>query len=296
MMISIITPCFNAEKTIEKTILSVISSKTKDTEYIIIDGGSSDGTVDIIKKYEKHIDIFISEKDDGMYHAISKGIEKSSGDIIGWLNADDIYLPWTLSAVQEIFNNFNEVKWLTGLPGFCNENGQYTGIRSNASAYINSLMRKGWYQDGLLGHIQQESTFWRKELYYTSGGLDLSLKYAGDFKLWTSFAKEADLFHLHIPLAAFRKGRGSQISLKFSKEYNNEVYSVSRLNFLVRLFKKINENSLILNSIFKFFVFGKTKIIGFSQPQNKWKIVNMYLNCSKNSIKDLRLAFFLYRK
>jgi len=296
MRISIITPCFNAEETIEQTILSIINSKTVNTEYIVIDGGSTDNTINIIKKYKNDIDIFISEQDKGMYHAISKGIDLSSGEIIGWLNADDIYMPWTLQTIEKIFQKFPDVKWLTGLPGFCNQDGLYTGLRSSASAYIKSLIVKGWYQNGLLGHIQQESTFWKRELYYETEGLDLNLKYAADFKLWTSFAKEAYLYQIDIPLAAFRKGDGQQISIKFQSEYSKEVSSVEKINFLTKLIKKLNQRSLILNALFQFFIFGNSKVIGYSQPSNEWKKINIWQNCSKNSISDLRLAFWLYRE
>lgn len=87
--ITIITPTFNQGKFIEKSILSVLNQNYPNLEYIIIDGGSSDDTLDIIKKYENRITFWISEKDNGQSHAINKGLQKSSGDIINWLNSDD---------------------------------------------------------------------------------------------------------------------------------------------------------------------------------------------------------------
>lgn len=296
MKISIITPCFNAEKTIEQTILSIIHSKTLNTELIVIDGGSTDKTLQILNKYKDDIDILVSEEDKGMYHAINKGINLSSGDILGWLNADDVYFPWTLKTIEKIFNEFEEVKWLTGLPGFINSDGFYTGVRSSPSAYIRRLISKGWYQNGLLGHIQQESTFWRKELYSSSNGLDLNLKYASDYKLWITFAKQAELYRLNIPIAAFRKGQGEQISIKFKDIYEQEVSSVHRLNPIIMFIKKLNEKSLILNAIFQLFIIGYSNIIGYSQPHGRWKIVKSWQSCSKNSLTDLRLAYRLYKK
>ena len=112
--ISIITVVLNAEKTIEKTIKSVINQSYKNFELIIIDGGSTDGTIDIIKKYNKKISYWISEKDKGIYYAMNKGIKKSSGNIIGILNSDDYYLKNALKTVNEYFNKYKNIEFLFG--------------------------------------------------------------------------------------------------------------------------------------------------------------------------------------
>jgi len=101
--ISIITPSYNHGKYLEKTILSVIGQNYPNLEYIIMDGGSTDGSVEIIKKYESHIYHWESRKDDGQAHAINIGFSKATGDIIAWLNSDDMYLPGTLQYVSEVF-------------------------------------------------------------------------------------------------------------------------------------------------------------------------------------------------
>lgn len=104
-LISIITVSYNAAATIEETILSVINQDYDNIDYIIIDGGSTDGTLDIIRKYEDKIDYWISEKDYGLYHAMNKGIKQASGDIIGMINADDYYYEGALSKAAEAFQN-----------------------------------------------------------------------------------------------------------------------------------------------------------------------------------------------
>ena len=111
------------EKYLEQTILSIISQDYPNLEYIIVDGGSTDHTMDIINKYKSKISIIISEPDNGMYDAINKGIESSTGDILAWLNADDIYFPWTLSMVAKVFSENNEISWIRGIPAFLDESG-----------------------------------------------------------------------------------------------------------------------------------------------------------------------------
>src|SRR5258707_1930223 len=112
--LSIVTPSFNQGKFIEETILSVLDQEYANLEYIIIDGGSTDETVKGIKRYEKHLAYWVSEKDRGQVHAINKGIAKTTGDVFGFLNSDDLYLPGTFAAAAEHFGNHPESEWVCG--------------------------------------------------------------------------------------------------------------------------------------------------------------------------------------
>ena len=112
--ITIVTPNYNCEKYLEKTILSVINQNYPNLEYIIIDGGSNDSSIEIIKKYENYLTYWISEPDNGMYEAIQKGFDKSTGEIMAWINSDDMYHKNSFFTVADIFSNFKQVSWLTG--------------------------------------------------------------------------------------------------------------------------------------------------------------------------------------
>src|SRR5579859_3708649 len=99
--ISIVTPSFNQRAFLEETIRSVLDQRYPNLEYVIIDGGSTDGSVDIIRKYERHLAFWVSEPDGGQYDAINKGFAHTTGELLGWLNADDKYLPWSFSTLAD---------------------------------------------------------------------------------------------------------------------------------------------------------------------------------------------------
>lgn len=222
LKISVVTVCYNMAHYIETTIKSVLSQNYSNLEYIIIDGGSTDGTQQIIEKYKEQLAYYVSEPDNGMYDAIHKGFSKATGEIIAWINADDVYMPWTLRTVNEAFEKYPEVQWLGGKYAFLNEDGTLAQIFSKTSIRCQKDIRSGWCREGVLGPLQQESMFWRRELYLQSGGLDISYRYAGDFELWTRFAKYASLTKIDVPLAAFRK-RSASLSKAGKEKYDAEI-------------------------------------------------------------------------
>ncbi|MCL1946744.1 MAG: glycosyltransferase [Chitinivibrionia bacterium] len=216
--ISIVTPCFNSDKYLEETILSVLGQNYPNLEYIIIDGGSTDKTVEIIKKYQAKLSFWISEKDSGMYDAIQKGFNKSTGEIMAYINSDDIYHKKSFYIVSEIFSKNSEIKWLSGATTHIDEYGR--GVNCAES-------RKFTRFDFLSGDfqwIQQESCFFRRELYDKAGGyIDVSLRFAGDFELWIRFFRYERLYVANTLIGAFRVRSSNQLSLDNMDKYLSEV-------------------------------------------------------------------------
>ncbi len=201
--ISIVTPSYNQGEFIEETIQSVLNQDYPNFEYLIIDGGSSDQSLEIIKKYQKKIDYFESKKDRGQSHAINKGFAQTNGEIMAWINSDDIIKPGTFKLVASIFAKFPEIDWLTSLPSTINETGHLIYL-ARKPLYIRSLIKKGLYTRKLLGFIMQEGTFWRRSLWEKTGGKLDEVPYSMDMKLWQKFAQHSQLYCVDACLASYR--------------------------------------------------------------------------------------------
>ncbi len=216
--ITIVTPCFNQVRYIEETMRSILDQNYPNLEYIVIDGGSTDGTVDIIQKYADRLHYWVSEKDQGLYHALQKGFKVSSGEIMGWLNSDDLLHRNALFTVSEIFSSLPDVQWLQGYPTLADEQGRFVYHRNpRASKYS---FYAGDYRDGVF--IQQESTYWRRSLWEQAGShVSTAYRYAGDFELWMRFFKYAELYNASALIGAFRLRKG-QLSVENYHLYINE--------------------------------------------------------------------------
>ena len=141
--VSIVTVSYNAVKTIEQTILSVLEQDIPDIEYIIIDGGSTDGTLDVIRKYEERLAYWISEADGGMYDALAKGFERVTGNICAYINADDFYQPHAFAAVCKIFEDIG-CQWVTGINAVYNIKNQIVDTKI-PFRYRTEFIQRGYY-------------------------------------------------------------------------------------------------------------------------------------------------------
>jgi glycosyltransferase involved in cell wall biosynthesis len=211
--ISVITPVYNGAQFIESAICSVLNQTYPNIEFIIIDGGSVDGTDKIIKKYKKYISYYQSRPDHGQYDAINIGMQHATGEILCWLNSDDVFLPNALRMVGQIFKDFHDVEWISTLkPGGLDANGFITG-NGNIPGFSKEAFSDGYYvhnkKRGYL--LQQESTFWRKELWDRCGGnIPAKYKLAGDYALWCMFMMESTLHGVDYPISAFRQVVGQR--------------------------------------------------------------------------------------
>jgi glycosyltransferase involved in cell wall biosynthesis len=199
---TIVTPSLNQGSFIEETIVSVLSQQYPRLEYIITDGGSTDNTLDVLKKYAGKIQWY-SEKDNGQTDAINKGLGMATSEIVAYLNADDILLPGSLLPVAEIFARHKNIQWLTGQCRIINESGK--DIRPLISLYKNLLLYSRSYQGLLItNYISQPATFWCRSLMDRCGLLDESLHYVMDYDYWLRLWKIMPPFVLHKDVAGFR--------------------------------------------------------------------------------------------
>jgi glycosyltransferase involved in cell wall biosynthesis len=275
--ISIVTPNYNGEVYLEETIKSVLSQNYPNLEYIIIDGGSTDDSVAIIRKYESQLAYWVSEPDKGLYEAIQKGFDKSTGEIMAWINSDDMFHSKAFFTVAEIFK-YNEVQWLQGTPTTYDEMGR--------TVFVESLKRwsKLDYYLGNFKWIQQESVFWRRSLWETSGSkIDVSLKYAGDLELWLRFFRHEKLYVTHALLGGFRQRCSGQLSMEFLEEYLEEAKT--RIKDEVENKIPIEERILVEEIV------NNTKIIDKIPFKILKRIVNKYFH---NKIDKRRKFYFDY--
>lgn len=194
--VSIITPSFNQARFIEETILSVVNQEYPNLEYIVIDGGSTDGSVDIIRRHQKHLAYWVSERDNGAADAIRKGFEMATGDIFAYLNSDDPYLPNTLSTIAREMDDSADVVY--GDTFWIDSSGEVIGQRRQTPFDTMGYLYGGY-------DLQQPSTFWRRQTYLGSGGIDPGYHFAFDADLFMRFAASGARFkHVKQFLSSYR--------------------------------------------------------------------------------------------
>jgi glycosyltransferase involved in cell wall biosynthesis len=236
MKISIITPTLNHAKYIEDTILSVKNQNYSNFEHIIIDGGSTDGTIEILKKYP-HL-IWISEKDSGQSNAINKGFKMASGDILSWINSDDYYNKNVFPIIAETFKNNKDCFVLYGDMIDIDENNNILGTRSGDIITLHNLLLNP-------DIVRQPVCFWRKEVIDRVGYLNEDLHLVMDYDYFLRLAKQFRFYHINTNLCYFRLFKDTKTS-RFKKRQIYEIYLVMKkeslclpYRFYIYLFKRI---------------------------------------------------------
>ena len=218
--ISIITPSYNQGQYIEQTIQSILSQDYPDLEYLVVDGGSSDNTIDILKRYEDQLS-WTSGKDRGQTHAINMGFQQTSGDVISFINSDDCLETGALHKVGKFFLNHPHAYWVTGKCRIVDRNDHE--IRKIITVYKNFWLE---FHDcqilKVINFISQPATFWRRQVNIEIGDLDEKLVYTMDYDYWLRISKRYELNFLNSYLARFRIHPQSKSGLSFSGLFDAE--------------------------------------------------------------------------
>jgi glycosyltransferase involved in cell wall biosynthesis len=247
--ISIITPSYNQAQFLEQTILSVLNQNYPNLEYIVIDGGSIDGSVDIIKKYEKYLSFWVSEKDKGQSNAINKGFKESTGEILAYLNSDDLYLPFTLSKINDYFNRNPAHKFLFGNIVIIDKNNNIQNLKKQLSYNYNSGCLLGF---GKI--IDQPSSFWLREILSEVGYLDELYDYCMDAEYWGRIARKYKMHHYNEYLSCFRIHFNSKTYLVNNKKNDKNKIEKKTLNL-------VNYNILRYSHLVPYVFVGSLKFL-----------------------------------
>lgn len=216
-LVSIITPSYNQAAYLEQTILSVLEQDFPNIEYIVIDGASTDGSVDIVKKYADRFAYWVSEKDRGQAEAINKGFTRATGDVIAWLNSDDYYMQGAVSAAVQIFEKNPEVVLVYGDMLAVDEHGKTFNTLTYGQLNLEDLL--------CFQIIGQPSVFMRRSALQKTSGLNLDFHFLLDHLLWIHIAKHGQILHVNQIWSAARYHAEAKNRAK-AAEFGREAFRI----------------------------------------------------------------------
>jgi len=219
--ITVITPSYNQAQYLETTIRSVLDQDYPNLEYIVIDGGSTDGSVEIIKRYAERIAYWVSEPDHGQSHAINKGIQKATGEWIGWQNSDDIYYPNAFKIIAQKITQCPSMDLITGDINLIDENGEIIRDMRYVKPTYQSVLAEGMV-------LTNQAAFWKRSLHQRLVCLNEGLHYAFDYEWFLrAFSEPIRATHVSEIIGALRchdNTKTSQYQQKFIEEYQNILH------------------------------------------------------------------------
>ena len=286
-LISIVTPSLNQGMYIEDNIKSVLSQNYPHFEHIIIDGGSEDGTIDILKKY-KHL-IWVSESDRGQAEAVNKGFKKANGEIIGWLNSDDCYEP---DAFFTIVQELNKTKGKHIVFADCNvidEKGNSIGYCKGRLPHPNNFI-KYWERSY---RIPQPAVFFYKEIIDKIGFLDENLHYVMDYDFWLRISKHYQFHYIKKPLAIMRVHDRAKSSLSyevFEREWFKILRKYWRQSLSIHYLKYLLMAQNFRSNLMRIYAYSKMEELSLKEFRKRilLSIVNNPLNlCNKKFMSAL---------
>jgi glycosyltransferase involved in cell wall biosynthesis len=228
LRITVVTPSYNQADYVDETMRSVRQQDHPDVEHIVVDGGSTDGSLEIIRRYGDRTTI-IAEPDRGQTDAINKGLRRATGDIVCWLNSDDYFLPGTLSAVARYFSEHPDVLWLTGDCVIVDAKGKPIQQPVRWYKRLLRLLPSTFYL-GLTNAVTQPATFWRRSVHEQLGYLDESLHYTMDYDWWLRLNKLARPARLNRTLTAFRIHEESKGGSAYRAQFQEDLATLRRHN------------------------------------------------------------------
>lgn len=246
--VTIVTPSYNQADFLEETMLSVLNQSYPNIEYIVVDGGSKDGSVDIIKKYEERLAWWVSESDNGQSDAINKGFKGATGQIYNWLNSDDVLYPDAVKTAVHFMQKHPDNEVVYGDRVVIDQNSNILDVFEPLTVTRSSSR--------FLLRIPQEVTFFTADLWHRVNGLNEELHYVMDSDLWFRFLEETTFYHIPVFMGAYREHEESKSVFGIGRNKNERA--LEEIRFLKQNYSTFLSGIKILRKWYKYYAIVRT--------------------------------------